>query len=177
MSWNKIIQENIGYSLSDADIKNICENKVKIISYEQLKNVQSIDELLNPFDAVVILYQFEKYSGHWVSCMKYGNTIELFGSYGLDVDEQLSFSDYDKLQHGGIAVPYLTQLLSKTSYRILHNHTKLQSDKKDVATCGRYAALRIRLRNLSLETFVNLFTKATGLSNDEWVTSLTILFS
>jgi len=133
---------------------------------------------MEPFGAVIILYQSKKDEGHWVTILKQpNNIIEVFGSYGLNVDQQLEFSDYNKIQHGGQSVPHLSNLLFSSNYKIIHNSTHLQSDNKNVNTCGRYSGLRVRFRDMSLSKFVNLFKHSKGLNNDEWVTALTLLFS
>jgi len=42
-SWNDLIKKNINYSLSDSDLLNLCDNKVKIIVYTDLHHINSID--------------------------------------------------------------------------------------------------------------------------------------
>jgi len=177
-SWNQIIKKNLNYSLGDDDILNICDGKVKIISYEDLHNFETIDQLLEPYGAVIILYQQTKLIGHWVSVIKQPkNVIEIFGSYGLKIDEQLEFSTYNQKLHGGKAQPHLTNLINKSGYKKIYNSHQLQSYNNQVSTCGRYASLRVRFRDLPLDFFVKLFTNSSGLDNDEWATALTLLFS
>ena len=183
-SWNQLVKQNLNYALGDDDIMNICDNKVKIISYEDLHGYNTIDELLEPYGAVIILYQATKQIGHWVAVIKHertrssqNRTIEVFGSYGLKIDEQLQFSTYNMQLHGGTAEPHLTNLIDASGYKKIYNHTQLQSYNNQIATCGRYASLRVRFRDMPMDSFVKLFTGASGLSNDEWCTALTILFS
>jgi len=177
-SWNQLVKQNLNYALGDDDIMAICDGKVKIISYEDLHDYQTIDQLMEPYGAVIILYQATKEIGHWVAVLKHKNrTIEVFGSYGLKIDEQLEFSTYNMKLHGGTAEPHLTNLIDASGYKKIYNHTQLQSYNNNIATCGRYASLRVRFRDMPMEKFVKLFTGASGLSNDEWTTALTLLFS
>jgi hypothetical protein len=177
-SWNQLVKQNLNYALGDDDILAICDGKVKIISYEDLHDYQTIDQLMEPYGAVIILYQATKQIGHWVAVLKHKNkTIEVFGSYGLKIDEQLQFSTYNMQLHGGKAQPHLTNLIDASGYKKIYNHTQLQSYNNQIATCGRYASLRVRFRDMPLDSFVKLFTGASGLSNDQWATALTLLFS
>ena len=61
------LNDKLEYALSDADIKNqLPPSGVRLIEYPQLKNYNSITELLpNKKDAVIILVQIKnKHNGH-----------------------------------------------------------------------------------------------------------------
>ena len=61
------LPRKLEYALSDEDIKNQVKN-IRIVEYPQLKQYNSITELLpNQKDAVVILVQIKnRHSGHWI---------------------------------------------------------------------------------------------------------------
>lgn len=173
---DKQILKGEKYSLSDSDILRITDNKCNIIRYQDLENVNDIDEILEPYGACIILYQLEEGYGHWCALVKKGhNKLEFFGSYGLSIDEQLKFSKYNLRRHQGQMVPHLTHLIEHSKYNITSNTVKLQKNKADVNTCGRWVSLRVRFRDVPINRFIELFTQNTHYDADFWVTALTLL--
>ena len=162
--------------LSDEDILRICDNKCKIMLYSDLEHFHDIDGVLAPHGAVIILYQLEQNMGHWVTVIKHGTKhIEVFDPYGMSIDEELQFSQYNLRRHNGKKVPHLTHLLENSPYTVSYNDTQLQQFKNHVNTCGRWCALRVRFRSNSLDDFIDLFTKNKHYDGDFWVSALTIL--
>ena len=170
------IKKSEQYDLSDNDILRITDNKTKIFLYSDLENVNTIDEILQPYGCCVILYQLEANIGHWVCLIKRGDRkIEFFDPYGFAIDEELKYSKYNLRKHNGKIVPHLTALLEKSNYSIKSNTVKLQQFKEHVNTCGRYCALRIRFKDVSINKFIELFTKNKYYNSDFWVSAMTLL--
>ena len=164
------------YDLSDDDVLRITDNQTKIFLYSDLENVNTIDEILEPYDCCVILYQLEANIGHWVCLIKRGaRKIEFFDPYGLSIDEELKYSKYNLRKHNGEVVPHLTALLEKSNYKIKSNKVQLQQFKEHVNTCGRYCALRIRFKDISISKFIDLLTKNKYYNSDFWASALTLL--
>ena len=162
--------------LSDEDILRICDDKCKILLYSDLEHFHNIDSVLAPHGAAVILYQLEQNVGHWVTIIKHGSKhLELFDPYGMRIDEELQFSQYNLRRHNGKKVPHLTHLLQTSPYTISYNDVQLQEFKHHKNTCGRWCALRVRFRSESLDDFIDLFTKNEHYDGDFWVSALTIL--
>lgn len=162
--------------LSGEDIHRITDGKSRIISYDDLQHINTIDELLGEHRAVIILYQTTKNYGHWVSLMRDGDTLEFFDPYGFEVDEELEVIERLHLRKDGVKVnPHLTVLINQTNLKLKVNKERLQKFSKDVNTCGRWVALRVRLREMSMEMFVAKMTKNKHYSGDFWVSALTIL--
>ena len=87
------------YSLTNDDVKDYMDNRVKIVAYYDLHKYNSIDELLYPYDKVVIMYSMtERNNGHWVCLFRNYDRkeIEFFDSYGIIIDDQLSYSKSEK---------------------------------------------------------------------------------
>ena len=162
--------ENI--DLSGDDIERITDGKCKIIAYEDLRGFSNIEELLNPHNAVIILYQTKANYGHWVSILKYDNHIEFFDPYGFGVDEELEIIDHLHLRN---QTPHLTHLINNSNYKIIFNDKKLQKFSEHINTCGRWCSLRVRFKDVSLKKFINLMTKNKHYDGDFWVSALTIL--
>ena len=173
---DNVIKNSENYSLSDSDLLNLTDNKVKVITYQELENYDTINQVLEPHDAVIILYQQTKNVGHWASIIKQKNTIEIFDSLGVGLDHELEFSDYNKRRHGGTPIPHLTNLLNESNYEVQVNLRQIQNDGSHINTCGRWAGLRVRFRDVPMKKFIDMFKNSKN-NPDYMVTALTILFS
>lgn len=145
--------------LSDADIKFYLPN-TRILKYSDLSKYPSLEMLLpKPTDAIIILYESQPNSGHWVFFGKYPSgaskhieltkekTIyEYMDSYGNNVDTPLKWNT--EAQNMGLnqSTPYLKNLLKGHNY--VYNKIKFQKDMDrknsvdQISCCGRYAVFR-----------------------------------
>jgi hypothetical protein len=175
---DKIIKTGEKFDLSGADILRITDEKCNVIQYEELERVNNINEILNPYGAVVILYTTRKNFGHWVCLFKTkgkNNELEFFDPYGLEMDEELNITNELHLrQHDGLITPHLTALIQKSDYHVRSNTKQLQKFIEHVNTCGRWVSLRLRLRDLSLRQYIMMMTQNKEYDGDFWVTALTI---
>lgn len=159
-----------GYSLTDSDVVKLVDGKAKVVLYEDMKDYDTIDELLKPHGAVFILYQQQPNSGHWVALFKredkHGNAeIEHFDSYGVFPDDELFFTEKRMRKRLHHDKPYLTELLYKAprNYDLIYNEHPFQKYGKGINTCGRWAVHRLQHRDLSLKDYVKMF-KDAGIS-------------
>jgi hypothetical protein len=170
---DKIIQKSEIISLSGEDLLKIAPN-TKILSYTELRSYTSIDQLLSPHEAVIILYELEINVGHWVSLFKKDtNTLEFFDSYGLSVDEELKFAKENTRIHKGQELNHLSFLIQNSGYGLIENKVQLQKNLEDINTCGRYAAYRILHRHLPLDVFNKLLTENKHYNPDFWISVAT----
>ena len=173
---DKDIERAENVYLSDTDILRITDNKCKILLYSDLEQYHDIDSVLEPHGAVIILYQLEQNVGHWIAVIKHDSKhISIFDPYGMKIDEELQFSQYNLRRHNGKKVPHLTHLLENSPYTVVYNDVQLQQFKHHVNTCGRWCALRVRFRTDSLDDFIDLFTKNEHYDGYFFVSALTIL--
>ena len=78
--------------LSDEDILDMMHDKTNIILYEDLAYAPSLDSILSPYGACVILYQIKPNYGHWCCIFKRTNTlVEFFDPYGMFIDDELKY--------------------------------------------------------------------------------------
>ena len=174
IGFHDLINRAESISLSDSDIMKICDNKVNIHLYEDLAKFQTIDEALGPHTSMIILYQSKKLDGHWISVFKVdNNTLETFDSYGFKLDSQLPFFEYNLRQ----GVPHLTHLIQNSNYKLITNDIDFQTIRKDSNTCGRYASLRVKMRETPLKEFQALLLNNKDNNPDFYVSSLTISYS
>ena len=179
------LQEQKSHSLTDAEVLELVKGKAKVVTYDQLRRYDSIDQLLRPHGAVFLLYQQQKNHGHWVALFKRENNkgnveIEFFDPYGFFPDEQLFWTDKEVRQQLHHDYPHLTKLLYKSprNYDLIYNEHKFQKFGKGVNTCGRWCVHRLQNRDKSLQSYLGMVKNGTGGSiktkrTDDYVTKET----
>jgi len=154
------LQHNLSYFGSNIDITNAlnCDNS-KIIKYSELKNYNTLDELLpNQFDFKIILLETQRNSGHWVCVIRMNNIIECFNSYGVTIDSEFRFIPDSIERILGESKRFLSNLIKKNNtFKIVNNTYKFQSQNDDVATCSRWIILRIETAKMGYN--LKQFTK------------------
>lgn len=153
-------------SLSNHDIENALNGKTNIVVYEDLKNVNSIEDILKPYGCCVVLYQKSPIDGHWVVINKRKNCIEFFDSYGMFPDDQLQYASYPGKEK------VLLKLLEESPMPVSWNPYKLQSEERNINVCGRWCVLRVALAKIPLVDFVKMFIGGE-MKPDDYVTILT----
>ena len=172
----KTINKNlINYSLSNIDIAMYLDNP-NIVKYADLDdNFDSIDQVFDGYPYVIILIESGLNKGHWCCLTRYGNSVEIFDSYGGTIDHELSFISKKMKAKLGEADNCLATLLKKSSYKTIVSKHKFQSESDNVDTCGRHVVLRILMflcGGMHLKQYTNWFknnAKLLNLRNDEFV--------
>ena len=124
------INQIIRKPLSVADLKRILGSETRIITYPQLANYRTIEELLpKAYDFVIILLLETPQSGHWTSLIIYGSQVEYFDSYGYPPDYDLThwLTPLQRLKLGE-SKNYLSYLLQGRNY--IYNKIKFQQMKE-----------------------------------------------
>jgi hypothetical protein len=164
--------------LSDSDLSTLLPG-IKITSYPQLANMQSIDDALDSKGrGIILILTTGPSDGHWVGLLKSPahKTIEYFDSYGNAPDYDLEHwvSPHKRAQLKENA-PYLTQLLNKSQDDgddVVWNRTKFQKDGGSISTCGRHVASRLLNADETLPVYTAM-VRQSGMPPDEFVTVLT----
>ena len=163
-------------ALSDKQVLALLRGKANLITYAQVKNYRTLEQLMGPYKACVILYETRKSSGHWTCIFEVNkDLVEFFDPYSIMIDKQLqkinpAFKRVNNMNH-----TYLSNLLYNSHYpKIEYNHYDFQKRGKNINTCGRHVIVRLWLRELNLEQY-NDFIKSFGLPADYVVTQLTNL--
>jgi hypothetical protein len=161
----------INYSLSDEDIRDFLNNKVKIITHDKINNYNNINDLIGKYNKCIILYKSDASYGHWCCLFKNKYGINFFDSYGNKPDEILNFlpnhinkaleQDHDNL----------IKLLYNSNYNIYYNEYPLQEYNKNINTCGRWCIFRLICKELNENEFYNLF-KNNKYTPDEIITNI-----
>jgi len=158
-------------------LEKMCDpNSPNIITYSDLFDYDSIDDVLGEKGYVMLLYQIQnRSSGHWTCLFKQKDHLVFFDPYGLAPDEEQKFIPaFHSLDNKGESVPHLTLLLQNSKYKVLHNTHKYQSDRRDVNTCGRHCCVRLKFRDLTPKQYHELMSVK---DIDFMVSSLTLLYS
>lgn len=154
------IEKRIFVPTSRNDISYMLNDKVRVVSYKELENFNSLRELLHPYMNVVILYPNpgDETVGHW--CAVFSNTngdrVEFFDSYGCYIDSKIEENDdYDDMMHRPHKLePTLCRLILESDYENIHwNDTSYQNLSTDSATCGLWVVVRIKNKHLNEEAF------------------------
>ena len=160
------------YALSGEDLVKLV-GTIDIIVYPDLDEYNSLDELFETRNEVVILFLTEsKDMGHWLAMLFHPQrkTVEFFDSFGLKVDSHRQWLTEEKKRTLDQAAPQIMNLLRKSNYNGVYNETKLQ--KENVNTCGRHVACRIMHRHLLLPKYLEL-VEESGYTPDDFVTLVT----
>jgi len=179
MTNKKLVDMLKSYALSDADLQYILNPDTKIHTYDQLYNINHFDELLDSLGRCIILYLTENgKTGHWISVIKKGNTVEFFDPYGYFPDTQgHNLNTPDEInKEFGQDKPRLLELIYKAGYNLEYNNKPVQKERMDIATCGRHTASRLLFYKLSLDQYHDLMNKLKDEQNkdaDDVVVNLT----
>jgi len=138
------IQRIIRKPLSDADLKHILGEDLKIIKYSELSSYSSLESLLpKTKDYCIILYEEEPDSGHWVALLRYGLVVEFFDPYGKKWDTELTWIPKAKRQELGETQRYLSGLMERSTLKRIYSPYHFEKESNTVNTCGSHCAHRI----------------------------------
>jgi hypothetical protein len=158
MEDTKTLNEHKSIPLSDLDVMRLVQNKAKVLTYGDLANFDTLDEVLEPYGSIFLLYEAKPNFGHWCCVFKMeDNTIEFFDPYGGFPDTQLDYIPEYFRKVSGQYYPHLSALLYESPYNLTYNEHKFQKHGPNINTCGRWCALRMALKDLTLKQFSKLF--------------------
>jgi len=161
-------------SLSADEIIKALEGRCNLITYKEIYNFPTLDDLLGEYGCCIILYEFIIGMGHWVTIFKVNDhKVEFFDSYGYIPDNEFSFIPKTFQNEYYPYNRYLTKLLYESNYKIEYNHTPLQSKGNGINTCGRYVVNRLLNRNIPLKEYVKILQSDKNKNSDELITILT----
>ena len=153
---NPLLAQATRIPLSDEDIKTILNGEVNVIDYSQLSDFLDINELLEPYNRVVIRYITQVNYGHWTCVFRKGTTIYVFDSYGCFPDTQLDRIPDSLRRKTNQSDPHLTRMLLQwmdNGGKVDYNQYKLQGSNTGLATCGDWVILRLLQSSLSTNSF------------------------
>lgn len=175
---DKILEEYQNIALSDGEVLKLLDGKAKIVLYPEMHLYKTLNEVLEPYDACIILYEAKPRYGHWCCIFKVNEKlVEFFNPYGGFPDDSLDYIPISFRIKSFQYEPYLSRLMYNSKYDLSYNEHKFQELGVNIKTCGRWCAVRILLRDLSLDDFTYLIKtmkKKLQISGDKLVTLLTM---
>ena len=153
MSIPKNIKDMENYSLSDKDIRELCPRS-NIVTYDTLKDVDHIDDILGNDDSVFILYLTSSNYGHWCLVFLQNNVLQYFNSYGTEPDDDFKKIDKSARYEFNQVEPILYELLAKSGYDVEYNDKCLQGPK--TSTCGSHCYTRLLNRDKNSKDYVKV---------------------
>jgi hypothetical protein len=160
------------YALSGEDMMYLVDNKANLEVYPNIHKYRTIEQLMGPRKACILLYEWKKDYGHWTCVFQRGDTIEFFDSYGEPPDEELEnvpkhFAHVANEDHD-----YLMELIRKSGKKSVYNNFDFQKETKGMSTCGRHVCVRLAFRQLPNYEYVLMFLYS-GIDPDDLVTYAT----
>lgn len=175
---NIVLKEFENIALSNFDILRLLNNNCNIILYPNLHKYTSIEQLLNPYNCCIILYEAQPDYGHWCALIKTDDkNIEYFNPYGGKIDNSLDYISKKFKKQTNQFFPYLSKLMYNSSYNLNYNEFKFQKKKPDIKTCGRHCVIRVLCKDLNIYEYKELLDKLRKMYNTDFdgvVTLLTI---
>lgn len=152
MATREIVDQAEKKPLTFDDLREMLQEDketTKIMGYDDLSNIESLDELFEGDKrAVIILLQIETKDapkvGHFIALLNKEDHVEHFDPYGFSVDQELAIT-HEK--------DYLGILFRREDKRIVTSKRRFQKIRESVNTCGRWCVVRIKHYNMSLSEF------------------------
>lgn len=168
---DQLIKQLTSEPLSGQEMMRATDNETTVVTYEDLRNVDNIFDLLGPNNNFTLLYETEPDYGHWTAVLYHPetNTLEFFDPYGKPIDSQLQYIKDPNISKD----PLLSVLMLDTDAKIIYNDEPLQKFGKDISSCGRHVAMRINLRWMPLEQYQDIMMSKSKDERDKMVTYLT----
>lgn len=177
-SFKKELKKYENIALSDKEVLKLIDGKANLVLYPNLYKYDTIDEILEPYGACILLFEAKPRYGHWCCIFKVNdNLLEFFNPYGGYPDDSL---DYIPMRFRLISnqyYPHLSWMMLNSNYELSYNEHDFQKYGKNIKTCGRWCALRLNCRYMTLDEFYSFvinMKKILNITNDELVTFLTM---
>ncbi len=161
------------YPLSDADIRTILGDNIKIITYPELKKMRSINDCFDNQGRCILLFLTNSPTeGHWCCMLRKKKGIEFFDPYGEAPEEQKDGVPKSQLEALDSSKPYLTALMRSSGLPVYYNTHKFQKESASINTCGRHCVVRCLYAPYSIQKYASIIKKS-GMSPDDFVSGLT----
>lgn len=176
--YMNILKKYEDIALSNKDILKKIDNMANIILYPDLHKYKTLDDILEPYGACVLLFEAKPKYGHWCCIFKVNDKlVEFFNPYGGYPDDSLGYISVNYKKRSHQMHTYLSYLMYMSPYFLSFNQYKFQKNSPNVRTCGRHVVVRLLHRNLSLQKYIRFLNKKCIEYNTDYdgvVTLLTI---
>jgi len=131
---------------------------IQVLDYDEIIKMNNINQVLKDDDRVIIYYPNYQSSqglyGHYCCLTRKGDTLYFFDSYGGKPDiEQKKYAGDQRKELYQEEENTLIRLFLNSDYKVDYSDYKLQSDKGNISTCGRWCLLRCAMSHLTNDEF------------------------
>lgn len=165
--------------LSSSEIKQKLGGKVKVVTYSQLSKCKTMQQLLEPHNRVVLLYETAPNWGHWVCLLRDPKNkfqVDFLDPYSIFPDDELLWISERNRQRLGEKENRLSNIMMDwidQGGTVDYNTAKLQAEGKDVNTCGYHCVVRLFRDDLTPTQYTKWIKKSAktlGFTTDQFVT-------
>lgn len=163
------IRRRVQTPTSKKDLMYMLHGAVKVLTYEDTLQYNTLDDLLGQYENVIILYpnsdnggSFDDPVGHWIALFSIPGSkpksIQYFDSYGCYVDDMIQEYDQEAEERGGEIIPtHVAKLIVESEDEVDWNETKFQGLAGEANTCGLWCVIRIKNNHLNENQFKKIF--------------------
>ena len=145
----------------------------KVVEYQDIIDAHSLHNFFDGTDSIIIFYPAFRHKkgfvyGHYTALVKHSlhKAFYLYDSLAYKVDEYKRFADPNLYIEKVNSLVKHFIIEKYNGWTIDYNHRQHQSRKPEIATCGRWSALRCYRSDLSNDEFhkfvTKLYKKAVG---------------
>jgi hypothetical protein len=159
--------------LSGGQVHQLAGHGTGVLRYPELEMYDSIEDIFHMYPNGIILLYIQSstpkaITGHWTALNPIYdedddlNGVEFFCSYGTRPDFALDWIDDATAERLDVDTPHLAKLLLDfydRDYNVYFNEVDFQDRSRDIATCGRWAGVRLHYGKIPLKKFQKLFLK------------------
>ena len=165
--------------LSNFEILAVLKNRPNLLLYGQLKSFNNIFDAMGPNNELILLYEtpnpYEDLDslnqgrfGHWACLfLNQRDELEFFNSYGVYPDEELLKIPENFRKESNQDKPHLSCLLQKSGKKLVYNDFRFQKKEPNVNTCGRWCVLRLLMKNIDIDSFIEIFDNNEFYDSDD----------
>ena len=164
------VKQKMKKALTSTEMIEAMEGKANFLTYPELAEKKTLDQVLGPHDMCIILYLTKENYGHYCCLFRIGNIVTFADSYGGVIDSQLKKIPSHFREESNQVRSHLCRLLYNSGHEVHYNDKQLQKLNKDISTCGRHCLTRLWLRHLDCDDYIKFFK---GLNPDILVTLFT----
>lgn len=108
----------------------------RVIKFEDIAKYDTIEDLMEDDDMLLIIYRYREMFGHWVGLFRNSYGLNYFNSSGTYIDKAIDGIPHKYKHESGQNFPHLLQLLRNAHSKVYFNDVKIQGDNTN--TCGRW---------------------------------------
>ncbi len=160
--------------LSSHEILDKLHDKCNVYIYNQLSDVDSLEDLISPHGCCVILYRTKPSFGHFTCIVRLNSgIISCFDSAGVVPDKELSWTNMKMRKKLNQVKPIIANLLTNfidNGGKGEYNDNVIQA--KNTMSCGYWCIVRITCKDMNNDQFIRWVkdnSSEAKMTCDDWI--------